>query len=93
LKKELAVAIQRLSKKSALYPECFVLKDVSIEKTEDGSIYTLSSGKFGDVWKGSMQGQDVCLKVMRVFRNSKIHELLKVSQDFAFNLAGSQQPD
>ncbi|KAJ3576723.1 hypothetical protein NP233_g239 [Leucocoprinus birnbaumii] len=77
LKKELAVAIQRLSKKSALYPDCFVLKDISIEKAKDGSIHALSSGKFGDVWKGTFQGQDVCLKVMRVYRNSKIHELLK----------------
>ncbi|KAJ3555728.1 hypothetical protein NP233_g12141 [Leucocoprinus birnbaumii] len=77
LKKELAVAIQRLSKKSALYPDCFVLKDISIEKAKDGSIHALSSGKFGDVWKGTLQGQDVCLKVMRVYRNSKIHELLK----------------
>ncbi|KXN82740.1 Ephrin type-A receptor 2 [Leucoagaricus sp. SymC.cos] len=74
LKKELAVAIQRLSKKSALYPECFVLKDVSIQKNSDGSIHTISSGKFGDVWRGTMQDQDVCLKVMRVYRNSKIHD-------------------
>ncbi|KAF5349239.1 hypothetical protein D9756_009417 [Leucocoprinus leucothites] len=77
LKKELAVAIQRLSKKSALYPECFVLKDILIDKAKDGSIHTVSSGKFGDVWKGALQGQEVCLKVMRVYRNSKIHELLK----------------
>ncbi|KAF9444926.1 kinase-like protein [Macrolepiota fuliginosa MF-IS2] len=77
LKNELVVAVQRLSKKSALYPECFVLKNISIEKNSDGSIHALSSGKFGDVWRGSMGGRNVCLKVMRVYRNSKIHELLK----------------
>ncbi|TFK35923.1 kinase-like domain-containing protein [Crucibulum laeve] len=72
LKNELVVAIQRLSEKSALCPECFTLKDVVIEGE-----YPISAGQFGEVWKGIFSRQSVSLKVVKAYRHSQIHGLLR----------------
>ncbi|KAG7089824.1 hypothetical protein E1B28_011472 [Marasmius oreades] len=66
-----------LSKKSGLYPECLMIHNV--RKIGE---HPVGGGGFGDVWEGvldSSEGspQKVCLKVIRVFRDSPMEQLLK----------------
>ncbi|KAJ3575275.1 hypothetical protein NP233_g1195 [Leucocoprinus birnbaumii] len=65
-------ALLRLSLKSSLYPSCLVLKDVEREP------FPCASGSFGDVYKGTLQGTSVCIKMVRVYKKSQIDQTLKV---------------
>jgi hypothetical protein len=40
----------------------------------------LDAGSFGDIWKGSLGGQEICIKVLKVFQKSDKVKLLKVRQ-------------
>jgi hypothetical protein len=64
----------RLSKKFALHPEC-----LSISGLQLPGKYAVACGAYGDVWKGLLRGEDVSVKVVRLFNRSDIQTLLKVS--------------
>jgi hypothetical protein len=66
------IALLRLSLKSALYPSCLILKDVEREP------FPCASGTFGDVYKGSVQGSAVCIKMVRVYKKTEIDHALQV---------------
>jgi hypothetical protein len=40
--------------------------------------YPWASGQFGEVWRGLVKGHAIAIKVLRVFANSNMDELLKV---------------
>jgi predicted unusual protein kinase regulating ubiquinone biosynthesis (AarF/ABC1/UbiB family) len=40
--------------------------------------HAIAFGSYGDVWKGLLRGEDVCVKVVRI-KVSEIAELLKVA--------------
>ncbi|KAJ8094292.1 Rho guanine nucleotide exchange factor [Marasmius tenuissimus] len=61
-----------LSKSSGLYPKCLTLKNV--DKLGERPV---AGGGFGDVWKGRVADQPVCLKVVRVFTKSDVGQLVK----------------
>jgi hypothetical protein len=65
-------ALLRLCRASGLYPRCFVLTE--LEKIGD----QVAAGGFGDIWKGVIRKRSVCVKVMRLFKDSDIQALLKV---------------
>ncbi|KAF9258045.1 hypothetical protein L218DRAFT_878132 [Marasmius fiardii PR-910] len=62
----------RLSRKSGLYPQCLAIR--SVEKLGN---YPVGGGGFGDVWKGRIGQQLVCLKVVRAFSQSDVEQILK----------------
>ncbi|KAK1227386.1 Rho guanine nucleotide exchange factor [Marasmius sp. AFHP31] len=62
-----------LSKRSGLYPRCLTLENV--DKLGE---HPVAGGGFGDVWKGRVADQSVCLKVVRVFTESDVGQLVKV---------------
>ncbi|KAF9263056.1 kinase-like protein [Marasmius fiardii PR-910] len=62
----------RLSRKSGLHPQCLTIRGV--EKLGD---YPVGGGAFGDVWKGRVGRQLVCLKVIRAFNRSDVQQILK----------------
>ncbi|KAF9263061.1 kinase-like protein [Marasmius fiardii PR-910] len=62
----------RLSRKSGLHPQCLTIRGV--EKLGD---YPVGGGAFGDVWQGRVGQQLVCLKVIRVFNQSDVQQILK----------------
>ncbi|KAJ7328719.1 kinase-like domain-containing protein [Mycena albidolilacea] len=64
-------ALLRLCRASGLYPRCFVLTE--LEKIGD----QVAAGGFGDIWKGVIHKRSVCVKVMRLFKDSDIQALLK----------------
>ncbi|KIK01522.1 hypothetical protein K443DRAFT_98448 [Laccaria amethystina LaAM-08-1] len=66
-------ALLRLSRKSGLYPECIILKDVVHEND-----CAVASGHFGEIWKGKFRDQQVCLKVIKIYKQSHVNHLLKV---------------
>jgi hypothetical protein len=66
-------ALIRLSKQSELHPDCMVLGDI-----ENRSDHAIAGGTFGDVWKGKMHGQEVAIKVLRVYESVDARKLLKV---------------
>ena len=66
-------ALIKLSKASGLVPECLVLNGFEV----DGD--PIARGGFGDVYKGRSRGQEMALKVLRVYQKSDIQKLLKVT--------------
>ncbi|KAJ7205761.1 kinase-like domain-containing protein, partial [Mycena pura] len=64
-------ALWRLSRASGLHPRCFALTGLQKIGQQVGA------GGFGDIWKGLVRGQSVCVKIMRLFRNNDIQAVLK----------------
>ncbi|KAK7437358.1 Rho guanine nucleotide exchange factor [Stygiomarasmius scandens] len=62
----------RLSKKSGLYPICLVLNNV--RRVGD---HPVAAGGFGEIWQGVIGDQIACLKVVKIYGDSDIRELLK----------------
>jgi hypothetical protein len=62
----------KLSRASGLYPKCFVLTGVEIEP------HPIARGGYGDVYKGSLQGQTIAVKALRIYKTSDLEKLLKV---------------
>ncbi|KAJ7636516.1 hypothetical protein FB45DRAFT_906753 [Roridomyces roridus] len=64
-------ALMKLSSKSGRHPRCFALTDLQLEGPQ------VAAGSFGDVYKGSVHGETVSVKVMRVFLQADVEALLK----------------
>ncbi|KAF9457682.1 kinase-like domain-containing protein [Collybia nuda] len=71
-KRQLVVAVQRLSRNSDLYPTCFSLDDI-----QPVSEFPVAAGSFGDIYKGLFQDECVCLKVIRIHQASRVDYLKK----------------
>jgi len=56
-----------------MYPNCLVLNGV----TKIGE-HAVASGGFGEIWRGLIGDQPVCLKVIRIYGDSDVQKLLKV---------------
>ncbi|CAA7268614.1 unnamed protein product [Cyclocybe aegerita] len=69
IKNALLNALLLLSVKSGLYPRCFALTGINLEEE------LVKSGSFGDIWKGRFDGQAVCLKVVKIYQNSRRERL------------------
>ncbi len=72
LRSKILHAVIRFCTASTLYPRWLVLHDVQHEEESE------TSGAFGDIWVGSYQGRQVCLKVARIYRRKNVDDLLKV---------------
>jgi hypothetical protein len=44
----------------------------------------VGGGGFGDIWKGLVREQSVCVKIMRIFQNDDIQAVLKVGSQRCF---------
>ncbi|KAJ7883485.1 kinase-like domain-containing protein [Mycena olivaceomarginata] len=64
-------ALLRLSRSSGLHPRCLTLSELQKVGQQ------LAGGGFGDIWKGLIRGQSVCVKIMRIFDNSTVEAALK----------------
>ncbi|KAJ6526937.1 hypothetical protein DFH09DRAFT_1187168 [Mycena vulgaris] len=64
-------ALLKLSAKSGRHPRCFALSDLKLEG------HQVAAGSFGDVWKGLVHGETVSVKVMRVYQEADVEELVK----------------
>ena len=62
----------KLSKNSALFPDCLVLKDIEY----DG--FPVEGGGFGDVYKGRLGGLKIAIKVLKVYKKTDLDKLRKV---------------
>jgi len=62
----------RLSRTSGLHPTCFPL--TGLQKLGE----QVAAGGFGDIWKGLFHGQNISVKVMRLFEESDVKTVLKV---------------
>ncbi|KAJ7075312.1 kinase-like domain-containing protein [Mycena crocata] len=69
-RRRLFKALIRLSGDSKLHPRCFTLTDLQLGEQVAG-------GAFGDIYKGTLCGQRVGIKLMRVFGEKDVDELLK----------------
>ncbi|KAJ7767213.1 hypothetical protein B0H16DRAFT_1308613, partial [Mycena metata] len=63
-------ALLRLSRVSGRHPRCFPIPDLDPEEQVD-------AGNYSDVWKGSVKGREVCIKIMRLYKTSDIEGLLQ----------------
>ncbi|KAK7026375.1 kinase domain-containing protein [Favolaschia claudopus] len=64
-------AMWRLSRASSLYPRCFTLTGLHRVGTQ------VAGGGYGDIWKGLVRGQSVCVKMLRIFQESDIAMAVK----------------
>ncbi|KAK6966795.1 kinase domain-containing protein [Favolaschia claudopus] len=64
-------AMWRLSRESNLYPRCFTLTGLHKVGKQ------LAGGGYGDIWKGLVRGQSVCVKILRIFQHSDITMAVK----------------
>ncbi|KAJ7875985.1 kinase-like domain-containing protein [Mycena leptocephala] len=64
-------ALWRLCRHSGLHPRCFSLTELQTVGQQ------VAGGGFGDIWKGLVRGQTVCVKIMRIFQNDDVQALLK----------------
>ncbi|KAJ7666759.1 kinase-like domain-containing protein [Mycena polygramma] len=71
VKPHICKALCRLSRASGLHPRCFAL--TGLQKVGQ----QIAAGGFGDIWKGLVRGQGVCVKIMRVFQDADIEAILK----------------
>ncbi|KAF8063442.1 kinase-like domain-containing protein [Lyophyllum atratum] len=71
-RRKLIVATQRLSAGSSLYPVCYELKDVV-----RGDQFPVTAGGLADIYKGTLYGQDVCIKAIRVYERDQVEHILK----------------
>ncbi|KAG5722102.1 Mitogen-activated protein kinase kinase kinase 13-B, partial [Termitomyces sp. T112] len=70
--RHLIVATQRLAAASGLYPASYELTNAIIPKTSE------KSGGFADIYKGHFRGQEVCIKAIRLYRNTDMGHFMKV---------------
>lgn len=63
----------KLSRAASLYPECMTLKGVKL----NGS--AVDGGSYGDVFISTFKGQEIAVKVLKVYQKSDIDKLLKAS--------------
>ncbi|KAK7001942.1 kinase domain-containing protein [Favolaschia claudopus] len=61
----------RLARASNLYPRCFTLTGLHKVGTQ------VAGGGYGDIWKGLVRGQSVCVKMLRIFQDSDIAMAVK----------------
>lgn len=73
LRKHILIVLQKLCEKSMLYPTCYTLDGI-----ED--ISPKGAGGFCDIYQGRYQGQNLCLKVVRLYEKQDQHEMLKVGE-------------
>ncbi|KAJ7065053.1 kinase-like domain-containing protein, partial [Mycena amicta] len=66
----LSKALLRLSRASGRLPTCFPLSGLQKVGKQ------VAAGGFGDIWKGLIRGQSVSVKIMRLFRDSDIRDIL-----------------
>ncbi|KAK7036760.1 Serine/threonine-protein kinase tnni3k [Paramarasmius palmivorus] len=64
----------RMSKSSGLYPSLIDIDDFE----KDGDL-PVASGGFCDIWKGYLGIELVCIKVVRVYRDSDMEKIVKES--------------
>ncbi|KAJ8077641.1 hypothetical protein PM082_002074 [Marasmius tenuissimus] len=64
----------RLSKKSGIFPKCLKINNVK----KLGS-HPVAGGGFGNVWKGRIADEIVCLKVVEVYPAFDVQQLLKLT--------------
>ncbi|KAJ7489266.1 kinase-like domain-containing protein [Mycena latifolia] len=67
----LSKALLRLSRASGLHPTCLPLS--GLQKVG----HQVAAGGFGDIWRGSVGGQSVSVKIMRLFQESDVKAVLK----------------
>jgi len=66
-------AMLRLSSNSGIYPKILVQDSVTIEGSSP-----LTTGQFGDVWKGMFQGRRAAIKILRPCGASDVSQHVKV---------------
>ncbi|KAG6834222.1 hypothetical protein H0H93_011071, partial [Arthromyces matolae] len=71
IRRRLIVAMQRLAADSNIFPTCY-----SLDGVETNGDFPVAVGGFADVYKGTFQGQAVCIKISRVFRGSEIQSAI-----------------
>ncbi|KAG6915489.1 hypothetical protein DXG01_011289, partial [Tephrocybe rancida] len=71
-RKNLIITTQRLSSKTGLAPNCFMLEGV----TQVGQA-PAAEGGLAEIYKGKFRDQVVCLKAMRVYRSSLVEQMSK----------------
>ncbi|KAJ7882108.1 kinase-like domain-containing protein, partial [Mycena leptocephala] len=69
-KRRLIKALIRLSGDSGLHPRCCTLPGLELGEN-------LAGGSFSDVYRGSLRGHGVAIKMMRVFGKRNIDQVLK----------------
>lgn len=74
-----ATALTKLSKASGCYPECLRLEGIRMKGE-----HAVASGGFGDVWRGKHRGQNIAIKMLRIYQDSDLLKLNRVQSIYYF---------
>ncbi|KAF5350229.1 hypothetical protein D9758_007769 [Tetrapyrgos nigripes] len=72
LRSKISNAMLGLSKNSGLYPSCLALDNVQ----KIGN-HPVTAGGFGEIWKGLLGGEVICLKVVKIYGDSEVQKVVK----------------
>ncbi|KAF9443485.1 kinase-like protein, partial [Macrolepiota fuliginosa MF-IS2] len=86
VEKHTQILLYKLSRASELYPRCYTLKDIKPDRVED-------SGGICDIYKDHHSGQDLCLKVVRLFTPEARETALKSLGKEAILWSGLRHPN
>ncbi|KIM82231.1 hypothetical protein PILCRDRAFT_71097, partial [Piloderma croceum F 1598] len=65
-------ALMKLSRASGLYPECMTLNGIELAGRK-----AVAGGAFGDIWIASLKGQEMSVKILKVYQKSDMVKLHK----------------
>ncbi|KIM83936.1 hypothetical protein PILCRDRAFT_68714 [Piloderma croceum F 1598] len=72
LKSHYVRALIKLSRASGLFPECMTLNGLKLAGRA-----AVAGGAFGDIWMGNLGGQQISVKILKVYQRSDKNKLLK----------------
>ncbi|KAF8995845.1 kinase-like domain-containing protein [Cyathus striatus] len=71
LKSGLLKVLMRVSTRASVFPTCLALHDIQFEREP------ISDGFLSQIWQGTFQRHTVALKVIKIYREKHVNDLLK----------------
>ncbi|KAK1230559.1 Rho guanine nucleotide exchange factor [Marasmius sp. AFHP31] len=72
LRSKVCSTMLHISKKTGFHPKCLVIENVEVVGK-----HPVGGGGYADIWKGRLGKSLVCLKILRVFKEPEVQQVLK----------------
>ncbi|KAK1230558.1 hypothetical protein PQX77_006358 [Marasmius sp. AFHP31] len=72
LRSKICSTMLHISKKTGFHPKCLVIENVEVVEK-----HPVDGGGYADMWKGRLGKSLVCLKILRIFKEPEVQQVLK----------------